>query len=96
MSLEPVNALAEVSPGYVWRLQDVSGIATGFKPFGDDLEIINLTVWESIDALADFTHRSAHAVYLQRINRIRHLYTDARSPARRLPDGFNPSEPANR
>ncbi|MEY2450688.1 MAG: hypothetical protein QOD92_262 [Acidimicrobiaceae bacterium] len=65
-NLDPINALAEVSPGYVWRLQDEDGNATGIKPFGDELEIINLTVWESIDALADFTYRSAHKEILRR------------------------------
>ena len=65
-NLDPINALAEVSPGFVWRLQDEDGNATGIKPFGDELEIINLTVWESIDALADFTYRSAHKEILRR------------------------------
>ena len=66
-NLEPINALAEASPGYVWRLQDeATGDATGIKPFGDELEIVNLTVWESIDALADFTYRSGHREFLRR------------------------------
>ena len=65
-NLEPVNALAEASPGYVWRLQDDSGNATGIKLFDDDLEIVNLTVWESIEALADFTYRSGHVELLRR------------------------------
>jgi len=66
MNLARINLLAEKSPGYVWRLQDDSGNATGIKPFGDELEIINLTVWESIDALADFTYRSEHVELLRR------------------------------
>jgi len=65
-NLEPVNALAEASPGYVWRLQDEHGDATGIKPFGDELEIVNLTVWASVDALADFTYRSGHVELLRR------------------------------
>ncbi len=65
-NLEAVNALAEVSPGYVWRLQDDNGDATGIKAFDDDLEILNLTVWESVDALADFTYRSGHVDFLRR------------------------------
>jgi hypothetical protein len=65
-NLEPINALAEVSPGFVWRLQDDDGNATGIKLFDDDLEIINLTVWESIEALADFTYRTAHTQFLRR------------------------------
>jgi len=65
-NLDRINALAEVSPGYVWRLQDESGNATNIKPFDDDREIINLTVWSSIDALADFTYRSGHVEFLRR------------------------------
>lgn len=66
MNLDPINALAEATPGYVWRLQDESGDATSIKAFEDDLEIVNLTVWESIDALADFTYRSGHVAFLRR------------------------------
>ena len=65
-NLTRLNGLAERSPGYVWRLQDESGDATSIKPFGDELEIINLTVWDSIDALADFTYRSGHVELLRR------------------------------
>jgi hypothetical protein len=65
-NLDPVNALAEGSPGFVWRLQDETGNATGIKPYGDDLEIVNLTVWESVEALADFTYRSDHVEFLRR------------------------------
>jgi hypothetical protein len=65
-NLEPVNALAEASAGFVWRLQDEGGDATGIHVFDDDLEILNLTVWESIDALADFTYRSGHVDFLRR------------------------------
>jgi hypothetical protein len=65
-NLDPINALAEQTPGFVWRLQDDSGNATGIKPFGDELEIVNLSVWESIDALADFAYRSAHTEFLRR------------------------------
>jgi hypothetical protein len=66
MNLARIDLLAEKSPGYVWRLQDDSGDATGINPFDDELEIINLTVWESIDALADFTYRSGHVEFLRR------------------------------
>ncbi len=64
-NLEPVNALAEAHAGYVWRLQDESGDATSIKVFDDDLEIVNLTVWESVDALADFVYRSGHVEFLR-------------------------------
>lgn len=65
-NLDRVNALAEASAGYVWRLQDDSGNATNIKPFDDDRAIVNLTVWASIEALADFTYRSAHVEFFRR------------------------------
>jgi hypothetical protein len=89
--LEPVNALAEVSPGYVWRLQDDSGNATSIKPFGDDLEIVNLTVWESIDALADFTYRSAHVEFLRRRREFFEAPTDAILCLWWIPEGTIPT-----
>ncbi|WP_306365654.1 DUF3291 domain-containing protein [Nocardia sp. CC227C] len=65
-NLEPINALAESSPGFVWRLVDDSGKdATTMRPFGDDV-IINLSVWESREALWDYVYRSGHLEFLRR------------------------------
>ena len=58
--LAPVNALADESPGFVWRLQSESGDATSIQIYDDDLIIINLTVWESVDALREFVFKGAH------------------------------------
>ena len=58
--LPPINALAEQSPGFIWRLQSESGDATSFKVYDDELIIVNLTVWESVDALREYVYRSAH------------------------------------
>ena len=58
--LAPVNALADQSPGFVWRLQSESGDATSIKVYDDDFIIVNLTVWESVDALREYVYKSAH------------------------------------
>lgn len=58
--LAPVNALADRSPGFVWRLQTESGDATSLKVYDDEMIIINLTVWESVSALREFVHKNAH------------------------------------
>jgi hypothetical protein len=63
--LPEINDLAERSPGYVWRLQDDSGDATALRPFGPDV-IVNLTVWESVEALRAFVYRTAHLEPLRR------------------------------
>ena len=58
--LEPVNALADASPGFVWRLQDDSGNATAYRIFEDDRVMVNLSVWESMRALWDFVYATRH------------------------------------
>jgi hypothetical protein len=53
--LEPINALADRAPGFVWRLQDETGNATAIRPFPDDMVAVNFSVWESIEALFQYT-----------------------------------------
>ncbi|MEZ5247115.1 MAG: DUF3291 domain-containing protein [Acidimicrobiales bacterium] len=65
-NLDPVNALAEAAPGFVWRLQDDSGNATAFARDGDPLRILNLSVWESVRSLKDFTYATGHVDYMRR------------------------------
>lgn len=66
-ALERINALADRAPGFVWRLQTEDGNATAIRPLDDDeLFAINLSVWESIDALAEYAYRSEHAAFLRR------------------------------
>ena len=65
--LEPVNALADAATGFVWRLQTEDGDATGIRAFGDDRLIVNMSVWESLDALRRFVYRDAsHLAVLRR------------------------------
>jgi hypothetical protein len=58
--LDPINALADAAPGFVWRLQTDEGDATSVRAFDDDMLIVNMSVWESIEALHDFVYRSGH------------------------------------
>ena len=65
-ALDPVNAIADASAGFVWRFQTEDGNATAVRPYDDDEILINLSVWESIEALADFVYRSDHTAFLRR------------------------------
>lgn len=59
--LDPINALADRSPGFVWRLQTEDGNAIAIRPFPDDGRMaINMSVWESLEALQQFVYKSAH------------------------------------
>jgi hypothetical protein len=64
-NLPPINALAEQSPGFVWRLQSDAGDATSIKVYDDDMIIVNLTVWETPDALREFAYKSDHYGFLR-------------------------------
>lgn len=64
-NLERINALAEQSLGFVWRLQTDAGDATEIDYFGND-HIVNLSVWTSVEALHDYVYRSAHVEILRR------------------------------
>jgi hypothetical protein len=58
--LADINALADATPGFVWRLQTEAGNATAFRPYDDDRILVNLSVWETPEQLRDFVYRSAH------------------------------------
>lgn len=53
-NLDPVNAIAEAAPGFVWRLKDESGNATEIQYFDDPLMLVNMSVWQSVEALKNF------------------------------------------
>jgi hypothetical protein len=76
--LDEINARAEQSPGFVWRLKTDDGNATSIHVFDDDLMIVNLSVWESIDALFEFTYKSDHVqLFRQRTDWFERLTTPA-------------------
>lgn len=64
--LDEINALAEASPGFVWRLETDEGNATALRPYDDDWIIVNMSVWESPEALMEFTYRSRHNQIMQK------------------------------
>jgi hypothetical protein len=90
--LEPVNAQADASPGFVWRLQTEDGDATGIRAFGDDRLIVNMSVWESLEALRAFVYSNrAHLDALRRRREWFERFADAYLvlwwvPAGHLPD----------
>ena len=59
-NLDRVNAIAEHTPGFVWRLQDDSGNATAIHAFDDPRMLLNMSVWESVEALERFVWQTVH------------------------------------
>jgi hypothetical protein len=66
-ALDGVNALAESSPGFVWRLQTEEGNATAIRPYPENDNIaVNLSVWTDVDSLRRFVFQTAHADFMRR------------------------------
>ncbi len=63
--LDTINSLAEASPGFVWRLKSDSGNATDIAYNDDPFVIVNMSVWESLEALRDYVYRSQHTHVLK-------------------------------
>ncbi len=64
--LERINTLGDRSPGFVWRHQGADGNSTSVRVRGDDAIIINLTVWESVEAVFEYAYRTAHVEMFRR------------------------------
>lgn len=64
-ALEPINALADGHAGFLWRLQTDAGDATSIRPTEDDLFLINMSVWSSLETLRAFVYTTAHVQVLR-------------------------------
>jgi hypothetical protein len=65
-ALDPINALADAAPGFVWRLKSDDGDATSIRVFADDQILLNMSVWESAEALKSYVYQSGHKEVLRR------------------------------
>jgi hypothetical protein len=91
-ALEPVNARADGASGFVWRLQTEAGDATGVTGFGDERLIVNMSVWESLEALRAFVYRDhAHLAVLRRRREWFHKHAQAFQVLWWIPDGHIPT-----
>lgn len=73
--LDSVNLAAERSPGFVWRFQSDSGNATDIQVYPDPMIVVNLSVWESKEALKEFTYKNQQhlAVFVKRKKWFEHM-----------------------
>lgn len=65
-NLEPINALAEQSDGFIWRLKDDSGNATSIEAFDSPDTVVNMSVWRSAEDLKKFMFKTHHKDFLAR------------------------------
>ncbi len=89
--LDEVNALAEASVGFIWRLKGDDNNATNFRPFDVDRIIVNLSVWESIEALENFAFNGRHVEVMRNRRNWFEKPTDPMVVLWHIPEGHTPS-----
>ena len=65
-NLDRINALAEASPGFIWRLQTEEGNATAIRPFENENLLVNMSVWRDVESLKAYVYDSAHVGFMRR------------------------------
>jgi hypothetical protein len=65
-NLDRINALAERTPGFVWRLQTEEGNATALRPYEDERIAVNMSVWKDVEALSRYVYHSDHVQVMRR------------------------------
>jgi heme-degrading monooxygenase HmoA len=70
-ALDSVNASADTAAGFVWRLQTEDGNSTAIRAFEWDTAgsvgvIVNMSVWRSVEDLAQWVYGDMHRAVLRR------------------------------
>jgi len=89
-NLDRINALAEASDGFVWRLQTEEGDATALRPMGENT-LVNMSVWRDVASLNGFVYRSGHIEVMRRRKEWFERMSDAYFVLWWIPRGHRPS-----
>jgi hypothetical protein len=65
-AIAPINALAEVQPGFLWRLVGDVRDHTDIEAFLDPHLVVNISLWKDLDSLSHFVYRTGHVQYIKR------------------------------
>ena len=90
-ALDRINALADRSPGFVWRLQSDAGNATDIQPTSDPLLLVNMSVWRDAPSLFNFVYRSAHTPEMARRREYFEPFAGAYQALWWIPMGHSPT-----
>ncbi|WP_347926310.1 DUF3291 domain-containing protein [Pontimicrobium sp. SW4] len=90
-NLDRINAVADKSEGFIWRLQGIESNATAIKAFDDDTLIINMSVWEDMEALFNYTYKSDHVAIFARRKEWFSRIKDMHMVFWFIPEGHTPS-----
>jgi len=90
-NLDHINALAEKSPGFIWRMQGENGNNTDTPVSSNPLEIINISVWEDVASLQHFAYKTEHVSFVRRRSEWFAPYPGPHMVLWWIPEGHRPS-----
>jgi hypothetical protein len=90
-NLDRINALAERTPGFVWRLQTEEGDATAIRPFDDEKLLVNMSVWRDVESLNKYVYSTAHVEVMRRRREWFERMSEAYLVLWWIPEGHRPS-----
>lgn len=90
-ALDPINAIADAAPGFVWRLDDEAVDEAAKGLFDNDQVIVNMSTWRSLESLNDFVYRTGHVEVLRKRRDYFELLDDAFVVLWWVPAGHRPS-----
>jgi hypothetical protein len=90
-NLDPIHALADSAPGFVWRFKDEDIDATLPRPFEQDM-LVNISVWADVETLSDYAFQSGHVEIMKRSREWFVRSTDVTTVLWWVPAGHKPSE----
>ncbi len=89
--LDEINAEADKADGFVWRLQSDQGDSTAIRVFDEPLLLVNMSVWESVEAMKDFVYKSGHVELIRDRHAWFNKYVDAHQALWWIPEGHIPT-----
>src|SRR5262245_44990338 len=65
-AIDPINAIADAAPGFIWRLKNAYDGESPLRLFDDDTVLVNMSTWRSLEALTDYVYRTDHVEIMRR------------------------------
>ena len=89
--LDEINALADNSVGFVWRLQTEEGDSTSIQAFNDPDMLVNMSVWEDINSLKNYVYKTVHVELIRDREAWFHKIEESHQVLWWVPQGYTPS-----
>ena len=89
--LDEINAIADRTPGFVWRMLQADTDPTPFQRNPDDVMLVNMSVWSDMESLERYVYADEHLAVMKRRREWFHKLGDAHMALWWIPAGHVPT-----